>query len=157
MMEFQLDIWMRDATLIYKGKRHTIAGGAHDARWPRVMYHQLPNGGWPGCAICKSPLVDFRPLRNFGIRPICANGMEMTVDHIRPLYRGGTNELSNLQFLCEHCNALKGCAPPKGLLFCIAFERSFPQWSWKRKGGGLAFLKRPPRHRPVTQEHTQEG
>ena len=33
---------------------------------------------------------------------------DMTLDHIVPRARGGTNELDNLQLLCHHCNALKG-------------------------------------------------
>lgn len=30
------------------------------------------------------------------------------LDHIRPLSRGGTNELSNLRLLCPRCNTSKG-------------------------------------------------
>ena len=32
----------------------------------------------------------------------------MQVDHIRPLSRGGTERLTNLQLLCGRCNAMKG-------------------------------------------------
>ena len=33
---------------------------------------------------------------------------ELTVDHIQPLSRGGTNDESNLQTLCRGCNSRKG-------------------------------------------------
>ena len=33
---------------------------------------------------------------------------KMTIDHITPLSRGGTNEISNLQAACSTCNKSKG-------------------------------------------------
>ena len=35
-------------------------------------------------------------------------GVQLVVDHKKPLKRGGTNEMSNLQTLCSKCNAQKG-------------------------------------------------
>jgi len=32
---------------------------------------------------------------------------QLTIDHILPKSRGGTNDLDNLQTLCEQCNQLK--------------------------------------------------
>ena len=32
---------------------------------------------------------------------------ELTIDHIIPLARGGSHDLSNLQTLCHYCNAKK--------------------------------------------------
>lgn len=32
----------------------------------------------------------------------------LTIDHIVPLRRGGTNHMSNLQVLCSICNSIKG-------------------------------------------------
>jgi 5-methylcytosine-specific restriction endonuclease McrA len=34
--------------------------------------------------------------------------VELHIDHIRPVKRGGTNNLDNLQFLCQRCNLKKG-------------------------------------------------
>lgn len=36
---------------------------------------------------------------------------DMTLDHIVPRSRGGTNKIENLQLLCHHCNSTKGNRP----------------------------------------------
>ena len=33
---------------------------------------------------------------------------DLTLDHIDPVSKGGTNDLSNLQLLCHNCNSIKG-------------------------------------------------
>lgn len=36
---------------------------------------------------------------------------DMTLDHIVPRSKGGTNKIENLQLLCHHCNSIKGNRP----------------------------------------------
>jgi hypothetical protein len=36
------------------------------------------------------------------------NEILLTKDHIKPVSKGGSNKLKNLQTLCERCNSLKG-------------------------------------------------
>ena len=43
----------------------------------------------------------------------------LTVDHIIPKSRGGTDHISNLQLLCGHCNSVKGNRPQEYLLACL--------------------------------------
>jgi 5-methylcytosine-specific restriction endonuclease McrA len=45
---------------------------------------------------------------HYGNRCLCcgASGV-MTADHVIPLARGGSNDISNIQPLCRHCNATK--------------------------------------------------
>lgn len=38
----------------------------------------------------------------------CGATENLTIDHIIPLRRGGTNDDSNLQILCGTCNRFKG-------------------------------------------------
>jgi hypothetical protein len=37
----------------------------------------------------------------------CGNIIELEVDHIIPRFKGGTDELSNLQVLCKICHNIK--------------------------------------------------
>ena len=39
---------------------------------------------------------------------LCGSTENLTIDHIIPLRKGGTNDDSNMQILCGKCNRLKG-------------------------------------------------
>ncbi|MDS1774062.1 HNH endonuclease signature motif containing protein [Vibrio vulnificus] len=63
-------------------------------QWLRNALIHRENGR---CAICKSDLTGAISL-----------GKKIHIDHIVPISRGGTNDPTNLQVLCEACNLSKG-------------------------------------------------
>jgi HNH endonuclease len=55
------------------------------------------------------PVIRLRIFDRDGWRCVsCGSSEDLTIDHIRPRARGGTNEESNLQTLCRPCNCRKG-------------------------------------------------
>lgn len=58
------------------------------------------------------PSIRFQVLKRDGYRcQMCGataqDGAKLEIDHIHPVSKGGSNELSNLQVLCRDCNAGK--------------------------------------------------
>lgn len=43
-----------------------------------------------------------------GVCPACSKNTKLTVDHIVPIARGGSNSIDNLQLICGRCNSSKG-------------------------------------------------
>lgn len=41
----------------------------------------------------------------------CYSTENLTLDHKHPKYLGGTDDIKNIQVLCERCNRLKGKIP----------------------------------------------
>lgn len=45
---------------------------------------------------------------HFNIEMFGENGLLFTIDHVIPLSKGGTNDISNLKTCCKYCNQKKG-------------------------------------------------
>ena len=54
-----------------------------------------------------------------------ADGAQLHVDHIHPVSKGGTNDPSNLQALCQACNSGKGAGTPS-LIAAFALDAVTP-------------------------------
>ncbi len=51
----------------------------------------------------------------------------LTIDHIIPRAKGGTDHVENLQLLCGHCNSLKGDRPMEYLMARLAASNGYVQ------------------------------
>jgi hypothetical protein len=56
----------------------------------------------------------------------CGRTDKLTLDHIVPLSRGGTNHNSNMQLLCRRCNSRKSNRMPGDSTATQAKKRSIP-------------------------------
>lgn len=74
-------IWHR-----YKSRKLNAPGSFTTAEWERLRDFYAPDGR---CLCCKQ------------VRPL-------TMDHVVPLFRGGSNGIGNIQPLCQSCNSAKG-------------------------------------------------
>lgn len=56
-----------------------------------------------------SPAVKLKIFQRDGYRCVhCGTSDALTIDHIQPVSKGGSNEDENLQTLCAPCNSRKG-------------------------------------------------
>jgi hypothetical protein len=72
----------------------------------------------------------------------CENGVPMTIDHIDPKSKGGSNHLSNYQPMCFICNQRKGNGDEKNSHY---FENIMKKNSYTKESiniGDLVFTKR---------------
>ena len=65
--------------------------------WPSWLKPALVNREKGRCAICGCDLTN-----------VIVNDKKTHVDHIVPLSKGGANDPTNLQVLCDDCNLKKG-------------------------------------------------
>lgn len=70
----------------YQARKWAAEGSCTRAEWEAILERYAPNG----CC------------------PACGQQVALTMDHVIPLSLGGTNDISNLQPLCNRCNAVKG-------------------------------------------------
>lgn len=91
---------------------------------PQHVYEDLIRSAPKTCPVCACGMWNRELLGTTG-----PAARRMTIDHIRPKSRGGSDKKKNLRVICEHCNKKKGNAvsaqvrPPKSAL---------PQAGWGR-------------------------
>ncbi len=73
-----------------------------DARAKRWIIRQLLTKHGGCCAACGEPVA------------LSDGDRRATIDHVVPLSKGGSDDLSNLQLLCQECNEEKGDEAPEG-------------------------------------------
>ena len=67
----------------------------------------LNNGKTPRIPIPKS-VREYVMKRDRHQCKTCGTTKDLAIDHIIPLNKGGSNDISNFQVLCRRCNSRKG-------------------------------------------------
>src|SRR4029450_13296903 len=87
--------------------------------------------------------------------PVCGHtDRPLVIDHIMPRQLGGTNEISNLQWMCDRCNAQKGIgldafwAQP---LYWDTVPRYGAMWGGQRQVYGTIIAAADILGRPISQ------
>lgn len=62
--------------------------------------------GWKGRAYI--PIEIRRKVLSIGYCLFCGSEESLTIDHIKPVSKGGSDNIENLQCLCWDCNSKKG-------------------------------------------------
>lgn len=94
--EFETDILRADATRIAK-QRHTTIRREEFNRIRSDLYLAMIDSG----------------ITHECFEGTCSEREILTIDHIIPLSRGGTDQLTNLRFACRRHNSAKGDRPDK--------------------------------------------
>jgi 5-methylcytosine-specific restriction endonuclease McrA len=75
-------------------------------RCPRCeSIYQAERNARPGRQAYKDPI--YRSIPRVGECEVCGTTEDITLDHILPLSKGGTNDLDNLRYLCRAHNSSK--------------------------------------------------
>lgn len=118
-------LWRLGLVDLYRVKRQTIHVNCPFAVMDGVVESNLVSGlggAWvektPDTPIVRPPIP--KRIRNKVIDrdgPFCATcgtTRNLTIDHIRPVAHGGTDDLENLRVLCRSCNSRKHAKPNWG-------------------------------------------
>lgn len=80
-------------------------------KWDREHPEQVKAKNRKSCHERRLKLVNSPFPKEFKLSPccwVCLSTERLEVDHIIPISRGGTNDISNLTTLCRSCNSSKG-------------------------------------------------
>lgn len=87
-----------------------FADELHEAGWLRLHKSTITLFGFcEASTVRKSLGVKVRrQVLSAGVCAACGSAEDLVVDHIVPIVRGGSSDISNLQALCAPCNRSKG-------------------------------------------------
>lgn len=89
--KFERELDLKKATEVAKQIHTKIRRNQYSAQRAQLVLQMLDTG---------TPYVC--------VHPDCNETVALTVDHIHPLSKGGSDEISNLQFMCHGHNSKKG-------------------------------------------------
>lgn len=80
----------------------------------KVVIEQKLHSSYQNCRMIASRCCSDQETRNYvfgrdgNVCVVCGGNENLSIDHIRPVRHGGSNDFNNLQTLCVSCNSRKG-------------------------------------------------
>lgn len=98
--------FLADAALAYQANKALF--DRLSAEWKHAQYGQAPKREAPRQKLSKNRILAIFRRDGFTCQICGAPGGDLTIDHIKPVSKGGGNEAENLRAACRTCNTKKG-------------------------------------------------
>jgi len=89
-------------------REHLASHASHQRAAEKAAYHSRRARAKGSYGVWTAAQWEYLCAQFHGLCLKCGQAKELTPDHVMPLKLGGSNEIENIQPLCQSCNSAKG-------------------------------------------------